>query len=384
MSAAAIQRLVRILEANPRVGILQTLVVGAPAKTFFARAFQFGMRHGMRAYTSGSVWWQGDCGPYWGHNALVRMRPFHEHCALPKLPGRGPLSGYVMSHDQVEAVLMRKAGYHVRVLTDEFESWEENPPTLPDFVRRDLRWCQGNMQYFQLIGLPGLLAISRIQLALAILMFVGSVGWMAFILFGLLEILTTGYVDQYPIWQGLLLFCVVMTMTLAPKLMGLMSVLIPRKESARYGGRLGVVAGGLLELLFSMLMAPVVSSAIAVFILGLLAGKRIDWQVQTRSSRGVTWIEAAQNFLPQTLLGITIFWLLAAYAPLVLAWAVPVIAGLVVSIPFAVWTASRVASNWSTRREVFDIPEDRVAGGALTDALSRHHSAAVQPAGATS
>ena len=131
------------------------------------------MRHGMRAYTMGSAWWIGDCGPFWGHNALVRIAPFAEHCHLPVLPGGPPLGGHVLSHDQVEATLMRRAGYEVRVLPDESGSWEENPPTVLEFSTRDLRWCQGNMQYWKLSDLPGLSAMSRFQLAWAILMFVG-------------------------------------------------------------------------------------------------------------------------------------------------------------------------------------------------------------------
>ena len=116
MSGEAIVRLVRIMQAHPQLGILQSLVVGAPSTSAFARIFQFGMRHGMRAYTMGSAWWIGDCGPFWGHNALVRIAPFAEHCRLPVLPGGKPLGGHVLSHDQVEATLMRKAGYEVRVL----------------------------------------------------------------------------------------------------------------------------------------------------------------------------------------------------------------------------------------------------------------------------
>ena len=365
MSGPAIVRLVRMMEANPEIGILQTLVVATPASTFFARAFQFGMRHGMRAYTKGSAWWQCDCGPYWGHNAILRMQPFHDHCTLPRLKWRGPLGGCVMSHDQVEAALMRKAGYHVRVLTDEFGSWEENPPTLPDFIRRDLRWCQGNMQYMQLLGMPGLHALSRIQLLLAILMFIGSVGWMSFIVLGLSEIMTANYDEAYPVWQGLLLLCVMMFMNLAPKFFGLLNVLGSRRESQRYGGRFAVLASGLCEFLFSLLLAPIVSVAVTIFIIGLAFGKKLEWRTQPRSNRRVSYLEAALNFLPQTLLGLGIFALLAIYAPLVLAWAAPVIAGFTLSIPFAVWTASDGMGAWSVRHNLFGVPEDQVRSGPL-------------------
>ena len=180
MSGAAIVRLVRMMEGQPEIGILQQLIVGLPNTSPFPRIFQFGMRHGMRAYTVGSAWWQGDCGPYWGHNALIRIAPFMAHCRLPLLPGRPPLGGRVLSHDQVEAVLMRRAGWQVRVLPDEDGSFEENPPTLSDFVKRDLRWCQGNWQYVHLVARPGLHAIGRLQLWLAILMYVSGPAWVLF------------------------------------------------------------------------------------------------------------------------------------------------------------------------------------------------------------
>src|SRR5712691_5161393 len=161
MTAAAVTRLVRIMQADPRLGILQSLVIGLPSTSAFARLFQFGMRLGMRSYTIGSACWQGDCGPYWGHNAILRLAPFMAHCALPVLPARGVLGGHVLSHDQIEAVLMRRAGYEVRVLPDETLGWEENPPTLIEFIRRDLRWCQGNLQYWRFLFLPGLAPVSR-------------------------------------------------------------------------------------------------------------------------------------------------------------------------------------------------------------------------------
>src|SRR5215472_4585367 len=184
MTAPGILKLVRIMQADPALGILQSLVIGMPSTSAFARVFQFGMRLGMRSYTLGSAWWQGDCGPYWGHNAILRLAPFMAHCALPVLPERGVLGGHVMSHDQIEAVLMRRAGYQVRALPDETLGWEENPPTLIEFIRRDLRWCQGNMQYWQFLSLPRLKPVSRFQLAIALLMFLGSPAWMLLLILG--------------------------------------------------------------------------------------------------------------------------------------------------------------------------------------------------------
>lgn len=364
MSGDAMLRLQRVMEAHPHIGILQSLVVGTPSSTFFTRVFQFGMRHGMRAYTTGSAWWTGDCGPYWGHNALIRVRPFAESCHMPVLPGRGPLSGYIMSHDQVEAVLMRRAGYHVRVIPQEGESWEENPPSLPDFIRRELRWCQGNMQYFQLLAMPGLKLISRVQLLLAILMYLGPPAWMTFIVFGALAIFDGNALGYDPV-MGLTLFITVMSMTFAPKIMGLAGILGSSAQSRRYGGRARVLAGGLLEVLVSMMMAPVVAFAVAMFVIGLIFGRKLDWRAQPRGDRTVGWAEAFWSFWPQTVFGIALLTLLALMAPGVLPWAAPVILGLVLSIPFAVVTTSRVLSRWSVDSRICDIPEDPVRPPAL-------------------
>ena len=186
MTPEAMLRLVRIMQANPQLGILQSLVVGLPSTSAFARLFQFGMRLGMRSYTTGATWWQGDCGPYWGHNGVFRIAPFYEHCHLPPLPADALFGGEVLSHDQIEAVLMRRAGYEVRVMPVEDNSWEENPPTLVEFLRRDLRWCQGNMQYWYFLGLPGLKFVSRYQLVFALLMFLGSPAWIGMLVLGTL------------------------------------------------------------------------------------------------------------------------------------------------------------------------------------------------------
>src|SRR6516165_2728610 len=184
MTADAILRLVRIMQGDFRLGILQGLIVGLPSTSLFARIFQFGMRLGMRSYTIGSAWWQADCGPYWGHNALLRLAPFIAHCSLPELRTRGGRKVPILSHDQVEAVLMRRAGFEVRVLPEEQQSWEENPATLLEFIRRDLRWCQGNMQYWRLLGLPGIKPTSRYQFAFAMMMFVGSPAWTGLLILG--------------------------------------------------------------------------------------------------------------------------------------------------------------------------------------------------------
>ncbi|MEX5727776.1 membrane glycosyltransferase [Rhodovulum iodosum] len=359
MGADTILRMVRIMEASPEIGMLQSLVTGLPSQSFFTRAFQFGMRHGMRSYTLGSAWWQGDCGPNWGHNVLIRMTPFGDHCMLPVLPGRGPLSGHILSHDQVEAVLMRRAGYEVRVLAEESESHEENPPSLVDFIRRDLRWCQGNMQYFRLLGLPGLKPLSRLQLYLAIQMYLAAPAWMAFIFLGAGLAAWPQQFSGVSIWLGLGFFALLMSINLAPKLMGLGQILARRNRASAYGGRARVVAGGLAEILFSMLIAPAVALATTRFMAGLAFGRRVGWPAQQRSRARLTWGEAARTLWPQTAVGVALAAWLAALAPWALWFAAPFLLSLTGAIPVAVISTWPGLGAWSRSVGLFDIPEDR-------------------------
>jgi len=360
MSAETILRLVRISEANPAIGILQSLVVGLPAPSLFARLFQFGMRHGMRAYTTGSAWWHGDCGPFWGHNAVVRVAAFRDHCRLPVLPGGPPLGGVVLSHDQIEAAMMRRAGYEVRVLVEEAGSFEENPPALPDFLKRALRWCQGNMQYFRLLALPGLLPVSRMQVFLAIQMYLGAAGWMVFILAGALAAILPPPATDAPFPKALALglFVTMFAMSLAPKAMGVVDALLRPGERRRYGGAGRLVGGALLEFATSTLIAPAVAAAETIFMLGLPFGRRVGWDGQTRDGYRLTWRQAIVGLWPQVVLGAALAAVLALAAPAVLPWAAPVILGLALAPAFAVVTALPGLGAWAARHGLCAIPEE--------------------------
>src|ERR1043166_2804853 len=231
MPAAAILRLVRIMQADAGIGILQGLVVGLPSTSAFARIFQFGMRLGMRSWTIGSAWWQADCGPYWGHNAILRIAPFVAHCHIPKLPEGGVLGGHVLSHDQIEAALMRRADYDVRVLPEEDLGWEENPPTLIEFIRRDQRWCQGTLQYGHFLFRPGMKFVSRFQLAFAMLMFLGSPAWIGLLVVGALALSASPTAaDFIRPDAGHALLAVLLLMWFAPKIATVIDVLTRPKS----------------------------------------------------------------------------------------------------------------------------------------------------------
>ena len=358
MGGSAIVDMARVMQAHPRIGILQGLVVGMPANSFFARVFQFGMRHGLRPYTLGQAWWSGDCGPFWGHNAMVRIKPFQEACTLPELPGSGPLSGQILSHDQVEAVLMRRAGFEVRVLPIEMESWEENPPTITEFIKRDVRWCQGNLQYLNLLSLPGLQAVSRFQLVWAILMYAGVPAATVMIVLLPFAAREAHGVAAYPIASLIALYLVYIFLLLSPKLVGLVEEVADRRGLIRHGGTLRFLGGAVVETVFSFLLAAVTSFRVVVFMVGLLFGRGAGWTGQTRDASGLSWATALSAFWPQTLFGVLLLGALYWVSPAVLLWSLPFTLGYVTAVPFAVVTASPALGRWAQRVRLCGLPEE--------------------------
>lgn len=358
MSGEAIVRMVRIMQAHPKLGILQSLVVGMPSSSAFARIFQFGMRHGMRSYTMGQAWWAGDCGPFWGHNALVRIKPFAEQCHLPILPGKPPLGGHVLSHDQLEATLMRRAGYEVRVLPEERGSWEENPPTMLEFIRRDIRWCQGNMQYLKLLGMPGLLPMSRFQLLWAILMFLGIPAWTLMI--AMLPVLAweAREVEDDSATLAIGLYLVFFTMYLSPKIAGLADAVLTPGAVARYGGRLRFAASAVMELVFSFLLGAVSTIRTTIFMIGLMFGKSVSWGAQSRDTHGISWGAAFQALWPQVAFGTLVCGALLFISPTLLIWSLPLTAGYLLAVPFGVLTAHPSAGRLFQKLGLCGIPED--------------------------
>lgn len=360
MAAESVLRLVRTMDRNTRLGILQSLVVGMPTLSPFARVFQFGMRLGMRSYTLGSAWWQADCGPYWGHNALIRLEPFIEHCQLPALPGRPPLGGTILSHDQVEAALMRRAGYEVRVLPEEGGSWEENPPTLLEYLRRDLRWCHGNMQYWQLLGMPGLKPVSRLQLLLAIFMYLGSPAWVAFMTIGALRVGLAEHPEQlFHADTGWVLFAFVMTMVFAPKLVTLANMVATPRSSRAFGGRVPLLIGASGEIVISTVLAPVIALAHTRFLLGLPFGRASAWPAQRRGTHAVSPADAAMRLWPQTVFGASMVTWLALASPAALVGFMPFLLGSVLAVPIAVVTSwPGLGKVLSTRLGLWRIPDE--------------------------
>ncbi len=367
MTAAAIMRMVRVMEADPKLGILQGLVVGLPSTSAFARIFQFGMRLGMRSWTIGSAWWQADCGPYWGHNAVVRLAPFIAHCHIPPLPGGGVLGGHVLSHDQIEAALMRRAGYDVRVLPEEDLGWEENPPTLIEFIRRDQRWCQGNLQYGYFVLLPGMKFISRFQLAFAMLMFLGSPAWIGLLVIGTLALSVSPTPAEFIRPEaGRALLAIILVMWFAPKIATVIDVLTRPRLRRAFGGTARFLSSAATETMFFILLSPIMWVCHTLFLAGVPFGRVIGWIGQVRDDHTVPWSQALHQLWPHTALGVAALGLVAATHPSAVVYVFLLAGGPALSIPLAVLTARPAVGQWLARIGIGRLPEETAPPLALT------------------
>jgi membrane glycosyltransferase len=381
MTAAAIMRMVRVMEADPRLGILQGLVVGLPSTSAFARVFQFGMRLGMRSWTIGSAWWQADCGPNWGHNAIIRIAPFVAHCHIPKLPEGGVLGGDVLSHDQLEAALMRRAGYHVRVLPEENLGWEENPPTLIEFIRRDQRWCQGTLQYGYFLFMPGMKPVSRFQLAFAMLMFLGSPAWIGLLVVGTLALAAAPTAAAFIRPDaGYALLAIMLVMWFAPKIATVIDVLTRPRLCVAFGGTARFLVSVATETAFFILLSPIMWTCHTLFLAGLPFGRVIGWIGQVRDDHSVPWSQSLHQLWPHTALGFACLSLIAATHPAAFIYVFLLAGGPALSIPLAVFSARPAAGRLLVRLGIGRLPEETAPPDALAALALPAVSAAARPA----
>jgi membrane glycosyltransferase len=361
MTGDAILRLVRIMQADPRLGILQGLVLGLPSTSLFARIFQFGMRLGMRSYTIGSAWWQSDCGPYWGHNAVLRLAPFIKYCGLPVLKD-GEEERHILSHDQIEAALMRSAGYHVRVLAQEDLGWEENPPTLIEFMRRDLRWCQGNMQYFRFLSLANFKPVSRYQLMLAIMMFIGSPAWIGLLVLATIALVSFDSPARFIRPDvGNVLFVWVLVMWFSPKIATFIDLLLRPDDRNAFGGAARIIVNFAIETVYSILLCPILWISHAIFLAGLLFNREIGWIGQVRDDHAVSFRLALFSLWPQTLIGWVAIGLVSATQPAALPYVLFLAGGPALAVPFAMLTAWAPLGRLAVAIGIGRLPEETAA-----------------------
>ncbi|KPW49122.1 glucans biosynthesis glucosyltransferase MdoH [Pseudomonas syringae group genomosp. 3] len=371
MSGECLTSLVRLMEATPDAGIIQTAPRASGMDTLYARMQQFATRVYGPLFTAGLHFWQLGESHYWGHNAIIRMKPFIEHCALAPLPGKGAFAGAILSHDFVEAALMRRAGWGVWIAYDLPGSYEELPPNLLDELKRDRRWCHGNLMNFRLFLVKGMHPVHRAVFLTGVMSYLSAPLWFFFLVLStaLLAVNTlmepTYFLEPrqlYPLWpqwhpeRAVALFSTTIVLLFLPKLLSV--ILIWAKGAKGFGGKFKVTVSMLLEMLFSVLLAPVRMLFHTRFVLAAFLGWAATWNSPQRDDDSTPWLEAVKRHGPQTLLGacwaLLVFWL----NPSFLWWLAPIVVSLMLSIPVSV-ISSRTNLGLKARDEKFFlIPEE--------------------------
>jgi membrane glycosyltransferase len=365
MTGSALVTLARVMDAHPEIGILQSLPLPVGRETLFARLLQFGARLQSPMLSSGLAFWQLGESNYWGHNAILRLQPFARHCTLPRLPGKPPLGGAILSHDFVEAAFMRRAGYEVRQLPELIGSWEEMPANVIDYAARDRRWTQGNLQHARLLGFPGLHPLSRVHFLTGIVSYVSSPMWLALLLVSsLVSAIETTKRPQYflpgphtlPQWPQIragetaVLFALTLVVLLLPKILGAFLALRDRHLRRQFGGAARLCMSLLVEQFFSVLLAPSMMLFHSTFVAQTLLGKAVSWNAQDRSDRGVTLREAFRRQKWHLVFGLAWGAIMLRVAPHFFWWLTPVLVGLICSVWVTAWTsrisAGRIAQRW--------------------------------------
>lgn len=373
MTGTCIVRLAAAMEADPDAGIIQSLPLIINRNTFFARLQQFAARVYGPVIATGLAMWSGRDGNYWGHNAIIRTKAFADHCGLPDLKGKPPFGGHVLSHDFVEAALIRRAGWSVYMLPDLTGSYEESPPSLIDVSVRDRRWCQGNLQHSRIIGAKGFVAPTRQHFATGIMGYLASPLWLMQLVVGILIVLQVSYARPeyftqeftlFPVWprfdpeRALNLFALTMAILLAPKLFGLLLTLFNSKLRRAGGGAIRLIVSALIEVLFSAFFAPIMMLIQSGSVFQILLGRDTGWNPQRRDDGSIPLKDIIRRHRMHTLLGLVTGISAFLIATSLFAWMSPTIVGLVLAIPLS-WASGQLAIGlWLKRRKLLYTPEE--------------------------
>ena len=393
MDGADIVKMTRVMEAYPRLGILQTPPRLIRGTSVFTRLQQFAMRLYGPLFIRGLNFWQLGGGSYWGHNALIRVKPFSEYCELPALPGREPFGGRILSHDFVEAALMVTQGWEVWLAWDIEGTYEEAPPTLVDHLIRDRRWCQGNLQHMWLIFARKLPFSVRMHLFMGIMAYLGSPIWFLFLFLGtwvawdrtasgLSQVPFEGYAARWfhidGVQQSIILTAVIFSLLFLPKILAVISAIFTPSIRRSFGGAIPLVAGAGIETFVSMLLAPSMMVAHSMMVISILSSRSVGWGNQNRETDGTQWRDAFRVHAPQTILGI--IWTAVAWqiGPTFLGWMSPILIGLILAAPVSVWTSRSRYGKALLRHKILATPEELDPPAVIL--LADDATAAVDPA----
>lgn len=373
MSGDTVVRLAAAMEQNPDVGLIQTLPTIVNGTTLFARLQQFAGRVYGPVIAHGIAWWHGAEGNYWGHNAIIRTRAFAEQAGLPHLRGRKPFGGHIMSHDFVEAALIRRGGWAVHMVPELPGSYEEGPPSLSDIAVRDRRWCQGNLQHAAVLPARGLHWVSRLHLLTGIGSYITAPMWLLFLIAGILISLQARFVPPeyfgsgpslFPQWpaqdpvRSMWVFVGTMGILFVPKLLAVLAVIVRGPERRGCGGAVRAFMSLLIETVITGLIAPVTMLVQSMGVVSILLGRDSGWHPQRRDDGSIPLREMARRYRGHTAFGVALG--IASYlvAPSLLLWMSPVVLGLSLAIPFAAFTAARGPGRALQRWGLLRTPEE--------------------------
>ncbi len=318
---------------------------------------------------------------FWGHNAVLRIAPFMAHAGLPQLRGWGLFRGSVLSHDFVEAALLRRAGYEVWLEPGLGGSYEEAPPSLMDELARDRRWVKGNLQHLAFLFRPGFAAAHRAAFLNGIMNYCSSALWFAFLVAvtvetAVLTLLPVAYFPEpyalHPLWPewrpdwALMLVSVTAIVLFSPKVLAFLDVVLDRRRRRAMGGPLRLAASLAIETVVSSLLAPIRMLAHSQFVTEALLNTQVLWAGQNRT-RETQWSEALIRQAPGSLLALA--WIGFAYwlDPRFFLWSLPVAAPLVFAAPISVWLSRYRAGARLRAAGLLLAPEEGVPPPVLDD-----------------
>lgn len=386
LSGRTMLKMVSRMEHDRTIGILQVPPAPVNRDSFFARLQQFSAQVYGGMFTRGYAVWTQTEGNYWGHNAILRVKPFMESCGLPLLPGPAPLGGLILSHDFVEAALMRRAGWKVVLATDLDGSYEESPTNLIDYAKRDQRWCQGNLQHLRLTLTSGLKPFNRVHLAMGVMSYVASPLWLLLIILSLLQVIITMHsktammsnrIPPAGVWTShtaLMLFGCTMLLLLLPKFWAFLLAAGQEDKLDALGGGWKLCLGILLETLVSIIIAPISMLFHTTFVLGTFLGHRVHWNTQNRGESHIQWTQALEAHASHTIFGLGLLLLIQVYVPVMLPWAIPVLLGMIFSVPMSVLLSSSTVGIKLREEGLLVIPEETCTPWILQTQHSQHEA----------
>lgn len=361
MSGECVVTLAQLMEAHPRAGIIQTMTQSIGHATLHARVQQFAARVAGRLFALGMQFWQLGDSHYFGHNAIIRVKPFMDHCALATIPGQGGLTGSILSHDFVEAAMMRRAGHEVWMVSDLKGSFEQQPPDLLSELQRDRRWCQGNLQNLRLMAEPGFSTVHRFMFLTGTMSYVSAPIWLLFMGLGMvlwhLQGDGTGMAENVVRVGALGLWFWTLFVLVLPRVLGVLSIML-QKDAARFGGTFALVRSALVETVLALIQAPIRMLAHTVFVIVALTGWKLEWKSPPRDARKIAWKDAAWALALPTLIGGLLALAAAQIGPSALLWLAPVWLPLLYAVPMAVITSDQRLGAALRSQHLLLVPEE--------------------------